>query len=75
MKPSDCVCGHEKRDHRAALSGMRYGACKVCLCDAYTKPAVLAPPPPQPASAGSHVTPAIGSASPSSVLPVSKFLQ
>lgn len=44
MKTSDCVCGHEKRDHRAALGMMRYGACKVCLCDAYLKPAVIALP-------------------------------
>ena len=46
MKTSDCVCGHEKRDHRAALTGTRYGACKVCLCDAFLKPGVLAPPKP-----------------------------
>ena len=45
MKSSDCVCGHEKRDHRAALSGSRYGACKVCLCDAFLKPGVVAVPP------------------------------
>lgn len=55
MKTSDCVCGHEKRDHRAALTGTRYGACKVCLCDAFLKPAVLAPPKPVPAGDQSHV--------------------
>jgi hypothetical protein len=42
-----CECGHEKRDHRAALlgSGVRSGECKVCLCREYVKnvPAVVAP--------------------------------
>jgi hypothetical protein len=39
MTRATCKCSHEKRDHRAlslALNG--YGACKVCLCDQYTKP-------------------------------------
>jgi hypothetical protein len=38
-----CTCSHEKRDHRAlplALNGC--GACKVCLCNAYTKPKLAA---------------------------------
>ena len=43
MKMTNCVCGHEKRDHKATLTGGRFGACKVCLCDAYSKPAALAP--------------------------------
>lgn len=52
MKTSQCVCGHDKREHRSALGVTRYGACKVCLCDAYLKPAVVALPPASPASAG-----------------------
>ena len=38
MATAICQCSHPKRDHRAlplALNG--YGACKVCLCDLYTK--------------------------------------
>jgi hypothetical protein len=46
MKTTDCVCGHEKRDHCAGLGLTRYGACKVCLCDAYQKPAPIAAPEP-----------------------------
>jgi len=34
-----CDCGHEKRDHRLRLTvvGQTAGACKVCLCDQYTR--------------------------------------
>jgi hypothetical protein len=46
MKTTNCVCGHEKRDHCAGLGLIRYGACKVCLCDAYAKPAPIAAPEP-----------------------------
>jgi hypothetical protein len=38
MATAICQCSHQKRDHRAlplALNG--HGACKVCLCDQYTK--------------------------------------
>jgi hypothetical protein len=39
MTSASCECGHEKRDHRLALSGGAHtaGACKVCLCDCYSK--------------------------------------
>lgn len=33
-----CKCSHEMRDHRALpLALYRRGACKVCLCNEYTK--------------------------------------
>ena len=54
MKTSDCMCGHEKRDHRAVFGGRRHGACKICLCDAYVKSAVVAPSPPQPVSSSAQ---------------------
>lgn len=35
---SNCECGHEKRDHAIPPLGTQgYGACKVCLCNRYTK--------------------------------------
>lgn len=40
-KPS-CKCGHEKRDHQRSLAATRYGACKICLCNEYAKPATPA---------------------------------
>ena len=42
MNAAPCICGHEKRDHRALLASTRYGACRVCLCDEYVKPKALA---------------------------------
>lgn len=43
MKITNCVCGHDRRDHRTVLGVTRFGACKVCLCEAYRKPAAAAP--------------------------------
>jgi hypothetical protein len=39
MTSASCECGHEKRDHRLALTGGTHtaGACKVCLCELYAK--------------------------------------
>ncbi len=38
MRSPKCQCGHEKQDHQALLHGThRYGPCKVCLCDQFTK--------------------------------------
>jgi hypothetical protein len=35
MAIANCMCGHEKRDHRPQRSGMPYGACRICLCNLY----------------------------------------
>ncbi|HLH08602.1 MAG TPA: hypothetical protein VKW78_15295 [Terriglobales bacterium] len=43
MARATCECGHEKRDHRPPQLGMfGYGECKICLCEAYSKPAKAA---------------------------------
>ena len=43
MSTAICQCGHEKRDHQRQLANTRSGACKVCLCDLYLKPAAAPP--------------------------------
>jgi hypothetical protein len=39
---SNCVCGHDKRDHRRTAYGSggssRCGECKICLCKGYSRP-------------------------------------
>ncbi len=40
MRFSNCECGHDKGDHRPARKGFgASGECRVCLCDAFRKPA------------------------------------
>ena len=41
MNQPSCKCGHEKRDHQRFLGATRYGACKICLCNQFAKPAVV----------------------------------
>jgi hypothetical protein len=71
MKISHCVCGHDKRDHRATLGVTRYGACKVCLCDAYVKPAAIALPPPETVGVSDQSS-ATSAGAPGTILPAMK---
>jgi len=40
MRRSSCECGHEREDHRPPRRGFGvFGECRICLCEAFRKPA------------------------------------